>query len=493
MKAEKVKSLHSRYNPQLEAERYIGSFPLNENARFIILIEPGHGYMAPPLKKKIPEAKIIALHVEKHEDAPHEHVDTEWFPETGMSIQDFLEREIPDSEAAEIQLLEWRPALIVYGEAYLKLVEETVNFIKRIDANARTVKTFGRRWFRNFFKNLSLAGKVFIPAPLSCSLLVTGAGPGLETAIPVIRNERDRLFILAASSSAAALKAENLVPDMVISTDGSPWAKYHLYGLFRESGNAACPLALSLTAAIPSQAKDSPVLLISDGSLWQNLILSGLEIPFIVLPQRGTVSATALDLAFVLTKGDVFFTGMDLGNRDIQSHARPYSFDRFIDEKACRFAPAYSQTFSRSSMLKAGGSYGIYASWFKKQLESYPKRLHSLGANNPVFDTIETEYTNLTTEEILPRTTRTTQTSGDSRKPQTRSYSEDEVSGRSRKALAILERALENPDLSSKLEEELKTLLFRTNSTGNDAAVSRRELIDTVYSLARFNRGGINA
>jgi hypothetical protein len=475
----KNKSLHSRYNPLLEAERYIGSLPLNENARFFILIEPGYGYMALPLKKRVPGAKVIALHVEKLQEARHENVDTEWFPESGMSIQDYLEREIPDSEAAEIQLLEWRPALTVYGQAYLDLVEETVNFIKRVDANARTIKTFGPRWFRNFFKNLGIVSKIILPAPISCPLLVTGAGPGLEKAIPVIRKERERLFILAASSSAAALKAGNLIPDMVIGTDGSPWAKYHLYELFRDTGNLACPLALALTAALLSQAKKSPVLLISDGSLWQTLILNELEIPYIVLPQRGTVSATALDLAFALTKGEVFLAGMDLGNSDIRSHARPYSFDIFIEEKADRFAPAYSQTYRRSSLLKTGGSYGIYASWFEKQLRSYPKRLHSMGENNPVFDSIE--------EEFLPRTTRTSQTNKDGMKAQTRSFTEDETRSRPRRGLAILERALENPDLSSKLEKELKSLLF------GSAAVSGKELIDAVYSLAGFSRGGINA
>jgi len=486
----KNKSLHSRYNPQLEAERYIGSLPLNENARFFVLIEPGHGYIAPPLKKKVPGAKIIALHVEKHEEARHEgFVDTEWFPETGISIQDYLEREIPDSEAAEIQLLEWRPALIAYGQAYLNLVEETVNFIKRVDANARTVKTFGPRWFRNFFKNLGIVSKVLLPALISCPMLVTGAGPGLETAIPIIRKGRGRFFLLAASSSVAALKAGNLIPDMVISTDGSPWVKYHLYEFFRDPGNLGCPLALALTAALPSQAKNSPVLLIGDGSFWQTLILSGLEIPFVSLPQRGTVSATALDLAFVLTKGEVFLAGMDLGNRDIRSHARPYSFDVFIEEKAGRLAPAYSQTYRRSSLLKAGGSYGIYASWFEKQLGSYPKKLHSLGGNNPVFNAIETQspFFATDTEEILPRTTRTSETGEKKIKPQIRNYTDDNVRSRSQRALMVLESGLKDPGLSSKLESELKTLLF------GGAAVSGQELIDAVYSLAGFRRGGINA
>ena len=489
----KSKSFHSKYNPQSEAERYIASISLNENARFFILIEPGHGYMAPPLKKKIPGAKIIALHVEKQEEARHEgFVDAEWFPETGIPIQDFLEREIPDSEAAEIQLLEWRPALTVYGQAYLNLIEETVNFIKRADANTRTVKTFGPRWFRNFFRNLGVVNKVLLPAPLSCPLLVTGAGPGLETVIPFIRKERERLFILAASSSAAALKAESLVPDMVISTDGSAWAKFHLYEFFRDSGNGAeeCPLALTLNAAIPSQAKNSPVLFISDGSLWQTLILGELEIPFVVLPQRGTVSATALDLAFALTKGEVFLAGMDLGNRDIRSHARPYSFDRFVEEKAGRFAPAYSQTYSRSSMLKAGGSYGIYASWFEKQLAAYPKRLHSLGENNPVFASIETGAQ--FTEEIKPRRTRrSTEENVENRlklrcpswpsNSWIRSKTFMNASDHPREALAVLEKAFSTPDIASKLEKELKALLF-----GNNPAVSRRELIGKIYSMAGF-------
>jgi hypothetical protein len=56
------------------------------------------------------------------------------------------------------------------------------------------------------------------------------------------------------------------------------------------------------------------------------------------------------------------------------------------------------------------------------------------------------------------------------------------------RAFTILEKALENPDLSSKLENELKTLFFRNHDT-----VSGRELIDAVYSLAGFRREETNA
>jgi len=232
---------------------------------------------------------------------------------------------------------------------------------------------------------------------------------------------------------------------------------------------------LALTAALPSQAESLPVLPISDGSLWQTLILSELEIPFIILPQRGTVSATALDLAFILTEGEILIAGMDLANADIRSHARPYSLDRIIDEKAGRFSPAYSRTYIRSSLIKAGGSYGVYASWFEKQLALYPKRLRSLGENNPVFGSIKETKPRSFTEENRKKIYHGSMLSYG----QLRRYREEDVRSRPGKALAILGNALKNHAAAAKLKEELTALLFKACET-----VSQQELIDAIYSLA---------
>ena len=459
----KIKSLHSRYNPQGEADRYIASLSLNESIRFFILIEPGLGYMVAPLRKSVPGARIISLHAEKHTFEPEacetankkpkiEKPDSEWHPETGISVQDFLETVIPDLPASEIRLLEWRPAMSVYGENYRALIAETVEFIKRADANLRTLKTFGRLWFRNFFKNLDIIKTVLYPTPLSAPLLVTGAGPALEEVIPLVRLdcEKGKLCTLAASSSVAALEAGNLKPDMVISTDGSAWAKLHLYEMFRTS--VPCPLVAALTAALPSQCETTPVLLLSDGNLWQTLVLKELKIPFIALPQRGTVAASALDLAFALTKGEIFIAGMDLENNDIPSHARPYSLDRIMEEKSARTNPVYSQAYKRASLIKEGGSYGIYASWFKKQLASYPKRLHPLGKNSPVFGPPETAgnmpwLANTGEKSSIKKINFTSHTL----KPG-KTYSKD--------ALAVLEKAIKEPTHKKALQRELVPLLL---------------------------------
>jgi hypothetical protein len=123
----------------------------------------------------------------------------------------------------------------------------------------------------------------------------------------------------------------------------------------------------------------------SDTSQWQNLILRGLGLPFAGLPQRGTVIASALDLAFCLTSGDVVISGTDLAVNDIRIHARPYSFERLLEEKASRFLPLYTQYFTRSRAIVQGKSHDVYAAWFKAHIDSYSSQLYSLGKNNSVF------------------------------------------------------------------------------------------------------------
>jgi hypothetical protein len=490
MNLDKIASLHSRYNPQGEAQRYIDSLSLSEKIRFFILIEPGLGYMTAPLKRKAPNAKVIALHAEKPSYEPKViepkiAADSEWYPETGVSVQEFLEAEIPDSQASEIRLLEWRPALNVYGHLYLNLVEEAAAFIRRSDANARTTKAFGSRWFKNFLKNLSIIKTAISPVSLannktSLPLLVTGAGPGLEDAIPIIKKiSPEAFFILASSSSVAALDACGLSPDLAISTDGSNWAKLHLFGSFRNNSKKkeVCPIAAALTAALPSQCGDLPILVISDGSFWQTLILRELQIPFVALPQRGTVTAAALDLAFALTGGQIYIAGMDLGNRDIRSHARPYSFDTLIEEKASRANPAYSQTYRRSSLLKAGGSYGIYASWFEKQLSLYPRPLSPIGKNNSIFDSIAfPSFTDKQEPEAAIKFNRT---------------SLGFITDPSERAISILEAALKNPVSSKTLQKELEALLLPDSGdlSENDLVIS---IIDAIHSTTGLSHGENN-
>ncbi|MCL2043494.1 MAG: DUF115 domain-containing protein [Treponema sp.] len=382
--------LHSGYRPQAEADRYIEALNLRHDIDYFILIEPGLGYLISALSKHRPGSKVIILHA----DSSFRSIEGNfpgipaWYPDSGMGVQVFLENEIPDT--AIIQIIEWRPSLRVFGDACAILVRESAEFIKRAAASRRTTAAFGRRWVRNFFRNLTVMQNTVMYRVMEIPVVIIGSGPSLEAALPQINACRDGIFIIAASSSLPALAAGGITPDMVISTDGGGWALSHLHGCFRAMGSNVPPpdnpdkflLACSLSAAIPSQCSAVPLLLMNDGSLWQSMALNAAGIPSVLIPQRGTVTASALELAIVLSSGNIFLAGMDFAVSDIKSHARPYGFDNLFSGRSSRFLPVYSQYFMRSNDITAGGSHDVYAAWFNSRIALLPGRIFSLGGNH---------------------------------------------------------------------------------------------------------------
>jgi hypothetical protein len=444
--------LHSRYQPQLEADRYIEALNPGHDVAYFILIEPGLGYLIPSLCAFRPDSKIVVLHADacfretqsRYPDVPM------WFPDGDVGIQEFLEEKIP--EGASVRIIEWRPSLNVYGDMCLKLVRECTEFVKRAEAEWRTGAAFGRRWVRNFFRNLALLDQVLQYRALTLPIVITGSGPSLESALPEIRAAREGIFILAASSSLPALLAFGITPDMVISTDGGGWALFHLHACFRPASEMppTGKLALSLCAAVPSQCSTFPVLCLNDGSLWQSMALHSIGIPSVLVPQRGTVTASALELAMVLGKGEIYLAGMDLAVQDIRTHARPYGFDHLFSGTASRLRPLYSQYFIRSGDMKAGGSHDVYAAWFKNRISSWPRRIFSLGGNHAVFDNLP--QGNIQERRNLPRNI-----TGDYFQVVTLNGSPSE---RRRHALETLIAALDKGEYADALCGELAPLLF---------------------------------
>ena len=374
--------LHSKYQPQAEADRYIQALNLQQNTGCFIVIEPGLGYLIHSLQKFHPQSRAVIVHADGcFRGAGICPEIPAWYPGSGTDVQEFLESAIPDTASA--QIIEWKPALRLFGDKYAGLVRQSAEFIRRAAASRRTSAAFGTRWVRNFFRNLTVLQNTLLYTSTDMPVVITGSGPGLEAALPQILACRESIFLIAASSSLPALACGGIAPDLVIATDGGGWALLHLHACFR-GASAATPakLAAASIAAIPSQCSALAVLPMSDGSLWQNMALNAAGIPSVYVPQRGTVTASALELAMVLSGADIFLAGMDLSVGDIRSHARPYGFDHLFSGAACRFRPVYSQLFMRSSDIRAGGSYGVYAAWFNSRLASWPRRIFTLGASH---------------------------------------------------------------------------------------------------------------
>jgi hypothetical protein len=380
-----TRKIHSSYNPAREAERYIASLTFNTSIEYFILLECGLCYVIPFLQKINPSAKIISLHLSDEylsPNAPPENAaSTEWSPSAPLSVSDFLEQTIPDVEDGAIKIIEWRPALKIFGEQYLLLLKETAAFIQRTSANKRTANYFKTRWERNIKKNSGLLPHNTTPVPLNTikkNIIVCASGPLLENDIALIKEEQQggHCEIIAVSAALRALSAHGIIPDIVVTSDGGNWARFHLYEIMRLSKK---PLVVaSLSAALLSDFSKIPLYFFSDGSTEQNRPLKNAAHLNFMLPARGTVSAHAIDFALIRTTENIYITGLDLKNNDIASHARPYILDIFLWEKANRLRPLYSLHYKRTRDVEGGKAFAIYRDWFNNESAKYPGRLFFL-------------------------------------------------------------------------------------------------------------------
>ena len=438
------KTIHSRYNPLTEAERYIVSLNLDDNIQYIILAECGLCYLILPLRRKFPRAKIISLHASEFylgkSAAPP---DAEWLP--GSPVGVFLENEIDDTEADKIKIIEWRPAADVYGEKYLNLIKDITTFVKRADANKRTRSAFGRRWVKNVIKNCFLFNNdtnMALPARCDSDCVVAGAGPGLENAYGAIRRVvNGGALLVAVSSAVGALFHAGLNPDIIVACDGGNWALLHLFEVVRlffkkEGRNGPHPpaLAFNLSAALPSWCTMFNLLPFSDGTLFQNLAQKCFDMPPLSFPQRGTVGASALDIAFYLSGGAIYTAGIDFSHNDIRTHAKPYAFDKILFGAANRMRPLYSLQFERAEMINSSGANRIYAEWFAAQ--SFQRKIY------PVTDNAVTAESESGKCGVVKH------------------VKKSRVKNPVTRLVTVLINALESPEISGKLTEELSGLLL---------------------------------
>jgi hypothetical protein len=432
------------------------------------------GFIIPVLHEKFKNSKIIVLHIDDRIKSSETHVNTvSLYSIEPLEVQAFLEKEIPDTNISLIHIIEWRPSMNYYREAYVKLLSIVVEFIKRINAEKRTELFFGRRWIRNFFKNLILINKTIFYRKTKIPVIVTGSGPGLEAALSVIRNMQNNCLILASSSSVMALFHAGIKPDIVIATDGGCWALQHIYPFYRSMSieyehpeNKSAIFAVNLNAVLPSQCADTPFFILNDGSCWQSIILHELNIPSIIISQKGTVTATAVELALALSGENIFLAGMDLSVKDIRTHVKPYGFDYLFFKNAQRLKPVYSEFFVRSKLLKDGGSMDIYAAWYKNQLELWPKRIFSIGESNEIF----TNSTHSAHETFIKETNdyfKTVKTSED-------------TAGFCKRGVTALCSALKDSRYKESLKTELIPLLFP-----NEKEVSDNVLEAAIYEVSK--------
>nr|MCR5605845.1 DUF115 domain-containing protein [Treponema sp.] len=322
------KALHSSYNPEREAERFVSQLEIDYIPEYIIILAPALSYCTSYIRKRFPSAKLIAIHFSKQ----FTETDSKWdyvlyienmnaFSEQKAFLEDRLFSIMGEEGIAKSFFVSWPASAAILKEEINLVWESVKNVVLKSRDIIATRNYFSLRWISNSLRFFTQAKKLYSVKKISKAIIVAASGPSLKYTIEALRKYRNRFYLIAVSSALKPLLYKGIVPDLCISTDGGYWAKKHLEPLLNEK---SIPLAVSAEAAIPGKIlEQSPIIPLEYGDGPEAILFNKCNIKAFKAYRNGTVSGTAVQLALMLTNSHVYCCGLDLSTAKGFQHTQP--------------------------------------------------------------------------------------------------------------------------------------------------------------------------
>lgn len=364
------KPLHSMYNPQNEADRFIQQIECNFIPKVICIIEPCISYCAAPLRIKYSDCKIICIRHQKDFSQFDNLFDKVFYYENSVNFENQFFDYLGEEQICSTFFINWPNSANLFINETTRIWTALKKILEKASSILYTHEVFAKRWFLNSIKILKNAKTLGTIKKIESPVVIACSGPSLQNCLKILETNRKKIFLIAVSSSLSALLQNNITPDLVISTDGGFWAKKHLEPLLQydiplaicQEGNVN-PKILNNRTIIP--------LLYNDG-IECNLFIPYIKNPFFA-QRNGTVSGTASELALKITDYPVYAFGLDLCPSKGPQHAKPNLNEAYNSLKDNRISPLECRN-TRSRFNSQ--SLTIYHDWFESRTESKWNRFY---------------------------------------------------------------------------------------------------------------------
>jgi len=227
--------------------------------------------------------------------------------------------------------------------------------IEKISADYSVQAHFGMRWFSNIIRNIGIARPVSKNAPQISgavgNVAICAAGPSLDGQIPLLRDRRESLFVIATDTSLPALLAGGVKPDAIVSIDCQHISYWHFMG--SDSDCADIPLFLDIASPpLLSGFSSSPIFFAGGHPLAAYLSQKWMPLP-VIDTSGGNVTYACLSLAERLGAKRITVYGADFS----YPLGKPYA-------RGTYFYPLFERQQNRLSPLEARVSSFLYRSPF---------------------------------------------------------------------------------------------------------------------------------
>ena len=349
--------LHSNYAPSKEAQRFVENLKFPFTPSIIIILEPGLCYAADFIRKKMPEVKIGGIRYTTDFSDYDKKLDFV-INYSQDNFRTSLENILSEEQLLSAFFISWPASAQIFSD-----IEKNVwNDIKEVMERAKTLlitrQYFEKKWLINSCRFISsIKNIVKLDNKIEKDCLIISSGPSLRPFISIIKNCRNNFFIICLSSAISVCQKEEIIPDLLMTTDGGYWAGEHLKHIFKNIP-LALPAEAYCSSHILSTQKILP-LIYSDGFSKDLTKASGIESLNVI--RNGTVSGTALLFAAEHCTKNIYMCGLDLASQTGFQHTQPNELENNSSSKDNRLK-------TKEGRLTVSGFFNssleIYRQWF---------------------------------------------------------------------------------------------------------------------------------
>jgi hypothetical protein len=394
--------LHSSYDPEKEAERFSRSAGSLPQGSVVVLLGEALGYLSRRLIKDNPGIRLLTVYCCAYFYNNRPAFDEEpalragevfsWRPGAAQNFGAFLRRHISDTDFSALKVLEWEPSREAFPLLMARLKEELSRFGRQVNGSLFTTAAFGKKWITNSIRNYLALEEALVPRRIEGPVCIAASGPSLAEALPFLERHRRAFTLFALPSALDFLSRSGFTPELVILTDPGFYTNLHFRASFRResSGGSFAKLCMPLTACAGLAGRGGASALFHQGTPPETALLEDLKPAPIQIPSNGTVTGTALQLAFCLGAQPLILLGMDMAARGIEEHARPNAFDEYYTQKDCRLRPEESWRALRifgmypdrlCGAWRTSPSLRPYSGWFSSRAEAWAGRVFRMSAS----------------------------------------------------------------------------------------------------------------
>lgn len=314
--------IHSKYNPYKEAENLYNKF---KKGYLNIVFGHGKGYFIDYLlQRKVDTNEVLViepiLEFERYNTMNYETLystDIKVIEEAIESKTQYFSKKINVIKLAN------------YDQIFPKLYLDILKAVKNVQninlINYNTVYQLSNQWQENTIFNIATTYKskslLELEKKYSCPIIIASGGPSLTKQLSKVKKIRKNIILIAAGSTFNSLIENNIVPDYIVSIDGS-LNNYERH--FKDSYFGTAELIYSSTSHYLIQ-KNFPngmySFLDTREVEQQNFYNDFLKKSLPILEGGGSVANFCLSIARYISDGPIALIGQDLAYTNNQSHA----------------------------------------------------------------------------------------------------------------------------------------------------------------------------